>query len=69
MDQAHYPAPLLRKLLPLANDPDGFAAAGIDYATSQCRELLDHQIAGLHFYTLNKSSATLEISRNLGLGS
>ena len=64
---AHYPAPLLRTLRRFETDPAGFAAAGIEYATSQCRELLDQQIAGLHFYTLNKSSATLEISRNLGL--
>ena len=39
---------------------------GIDYATDQCNELLAHRIAGLHFYTLNKSPATREIARRLG---
>ena len=64
---AHFPAALLRKLRPFEHDPEGFAAAGIDYATDQCNQLLAHRIAGLHFYTLNKSTATLEISRRLGL--
>ena len=64
---AHFPAALLRKLRPFEDDPEGFAAAGIDYATDQCNQLLAHRIAGLHFYTLNKSTATLEISRRLGL--
>ncbi len=38
---------------------------GIDWATAQCRELLDHGIPGLHFYTLNQSPATQQICRNL----
>ncbi|MBW2713529.1 MAG: methylenetetrahydrofolate reductase [NAD(P)H] [Deltaproteobacteria bacterium] len=38
---------------------------GVDWATAQCRELLDHGIPGLHFYTLNQSLATQQICRNL----
>ena len=38
---------------------------GIDYTTRQCRELLAHDVRGLHFYTLNKSTATREIFKRL----
>lgn len=37
------------------------------YASSQCAELLDSGVAGIHFYTLNQSRATRQIYRNLGL--
>ncbi len=34
---------------------------GIDYAVKQCEDLVANQVAGLHFYTLNRSSATKKI--------
>lgn len=64
---SNFPATLQRALLPHVHDPDSFENAGIDYATEQCRELIAQEIAGLHFYTLNKSPATLTIARNLDL--
>ncbi len=65
---ARYPAKLI-KAMNLA-DPDNPAEviqAGIDYATSQCQELIDAQVSGLHFFTLNKSQATTEIFKQLRL--
>lgn len=38
---------------------------GIEYATSQCGELIKNGIKGLHFYTLNKSYSTNEILNNI----
>jgi methylenetetrahydrofolate reductase (NADPH) len=62
---AKIPMPLLRKLERIESDPDAVYQAGIDYATNQCRDLLFHDVAGLHFYTLNKSKATTHIVQNL----
>ncbi len=58
---------LRKRMEPLADDPAAMMAAGIEIATEQCRELVDAGAPGLHFYTLNKSAATLAIVGNLGL--
>lgn len=49
-------------------DPDDKAAAlniGIDFATDQCRALLKEGVAGLHFYTMDRSKSTSEIIHRL----
>ena len=38
---------------------------GIEYATSQCEDLIKNEIKGLHFYTLNKSYSTDQILNNI----
>jgi methylenetetrahydrofolate reductase (NADPH) len=48
-------------------DPEAVKRVGIHWATEQCRDLLDNQVRGIHFYTLNKSDATRQIYQNLGL--
>ncbi|MEX0775723.1 MAG: methylenetetrahydrofolate reductase [NAD(P)H] [Phycisphaeraceae bacterium] len=64
---ARFPAPLLRALTRCQDDAEAVTRVGTHWATEQCRDLLDHQVAGIHFYTLNKSDATRQIYHNLGV--
>ena len=64
---ARYPAKLLRALARAGDDKDAVRRVGIHYATEQCADLLDHNVKGIHFYTLNQSDATMEIYANLGV--
>jgi methylenetetrahydrofolate reductase (NADPH) len=62
---AKIPHPLLTKLEGLESDPNQVARAGVEYATQQCKDLLANKVDGIHFYTLNKSKATVEICNSL----
>jgi methylenetetrahydrofolate reductase (NADPH) len=62
---AKIPNPLLVKLEKLESDPQAVQSAGVEYAVEQCRDLIAHGVAGLHFYTLNKSTATVQIVKAL----
>ena len=64
---ARFPAKLIRALERAGGVPAAIERVGILYAASQCADLLDHRVAGIHFYTLNKSHATREIFASLGL--
>ncbi|MFM7151033.1 MAG: methylenetetrahydrofolate reductase [NAD(P)H] [Gemmataceae bacterium] len=63
---ARFPASLLRAV-ERTSDDDSVRRVGIHWATEQCRDLLDHGVRGIHFYTLNKSDATREIYQSLGI--
>lgn len=64
---ARYPAKLLRALERANGNEESVERIGTHYAAQQCLELLDAGVAGIHFYTLNKSKATREIYASLGL--
>lgn len=64
---ARYPASLLRAINRTGGDEEAVRRVGIHWATEQCRDLLDHEVAGVHFYTLNRSTATREIYATLGV--
>jgi len=65
---SRFPARLL-KALSRAEDDAATARVGTHWATEQCRDLIDNQVRGIHFYTLNKSDATRQIFENLGVSS
>lgn len=64
---ARFPAKLLRALQPCQDDVEMVRRVGIQYALEQCRDLLENDVAGIHFYTLNRSDATRVIFGNLGI--
>ena len=62
---AKIPHRLLTKLEAVEGDAEAVYRTGVEYATMQCRDLLFNDAEGLHFYTLNKSKATVEICKRL----
>jgi len=62
---AGMPDALLQKLEPVAADADAVGEVGVQHAVEQCRELLAKGAPGVHFYTLNRSKATVEILKRL----
>jgi methylenetetrahydrofolate reductase (NADPH) len=63
---ARFPARLI-KSLQRAKDDEYIERVGIHWATEQVRDLIDHGVKGVHFYTLNRSRATVTIYETLGL--
>ncbi len=62
---AEIPQILVARLEPVQDKPEEVAKIGIDFAINQCEDLIEKGAPGLHFYTLNKSRATLEIYRSI----
>jgi len=63
---SRYPAKLVRAIERCEGDDELIKQVGIDWTTRQARDLLDNNVAGIHFYTLNRSPATKEVYRRLG---
>ena len=62
---ATVPSDLLNRLESVQDNPESVRKIGIDHATAQCENLLSHGVPGIHFYTLNRSRATLSILERL----
>ena len=61
-------APLLARLEAAGTDAAAVQAIGVEHATTQCRELIAGGAPGIHFYTLNRSPATVEVLDRLRSG-
>jgi methylenetetrahydrofolate reductase (NADPH) len=59
------PAHIADAFAKVENDPHAVRELGVEIATSLCKELLAAGAPGLHFYTMNSSTATQEIYRKL----
>jgi methylenetetrahydrofolate reductase (NADPH) len=62
---APFPPALAAQFEQIADDPDAVRRLGIEQASEMCRRLLDEGVPGIHFITLNRSTATREVWRNL----
>jgi methylenetetrahydrofolate reductase (NADPH) len=55
------------RLMGFGDDTESIRAFGLDVITDLCDQLRTAGVPGLHFYTMNQSTAVLEICRRLGL--
>jgi methylenetetrahydrofolate reductase (NADPH) len=55
------PPSLLQELEAAREDPQQVQAVGVAHAVAQCRGLLAAGAPGIHFYTLNRSPATVRV--------
>jgi methylenetetrahydrofolate reductase (NADPH) len=67
MSGAAFPGWLADRLHAVGDDPAAVRQVGVDVASELCERLLDGGAPGIHFYTLNRSTATREIYARLGL--
>jgi len=65
---AHFPARLLKALNRAGDNTEAVQRIGIQHAAEQCAGLLDAEVDGIHFYTLNQSRATRQVYASLGMG-
>jgi methylenetetrahydrofolate reductase (NADPH) len=66
---AAVPTEVVKRVESVAGDPASVLQVGVEIACEMGRRLLDEGAPGLHIYSMNSSTATVAIFRNLGLAS
>ena len=61
------PVKILNRFDNVAENSSEVKKIGIEIATELGSKLLEAQVPGLHFYTMNTAESTIEIAKNLGL--
>ena len=61
------PRAVIDRLSAVADDPAAVRAVGVQIATELAERMLAEGAPGIHFITMNRSTATLEVYRNLSL--
>lgn len=64
---AEIPRWILKRLQEFGDDRASIQEFGIDVTTKLCEQLLTNGAPGLHFYTMNQSTASVAIWENLGI--
>lgn len=62
---ASLPKALRKKIEAVEDDTEAVRQLGMYHATQQCLALLEADVAGIHFYTLNRSAATRAIYQHI----
>jgi methylenetetrahydrofolate reductase (NADPH) len=50
-----------------ADDDESMEKAGIEFAAAQIRELMDGGVPGVHLYTMNRPTVSVDILRSVGV--
>jgi methylenetetrahydrofolate reductase (NADPH) len=61
------PTNIERRISSVESEPHKVREIGIEVATELCAALLEFGVPGIHFYTMNSASSTLEVVKRIGL--
>lgn len=64
---ASIPAKLVIMMDKYGGNPEDMRKAGIDYASTQIRDLIDNGVDGIHLLTMNRPKSSKEILQNAGV--